>query len=67
MGDTEEGEKKRPNTIGIIAHRGDDMALLSEFARLYFGIAKIKNGAGYVFELIEKENHFSIQNIQKIE
>lgn len=60
-------EKKRPNTIGIIAHGGTIMALLSEFAGGSYFEYQVKNGAGYVFELIEKENHFSIQNIQKIE
>lgn len=62
-----EEEKKRPNAIGIIAHGGTIMALLSEFAGGSYFEYQVKNGAGYVFELIEKENHFSIQNIQKIE
>ena len=60
-------EKKSPNAIGIIAHGGTIMALLSEFAGGSYFEYQVKNGAGYVFELIEKENHFSIQNIQKIE
>lgn len=60
-------EKKSPNTIGIIAHGGTIMALLSEFAGGSYFEYQVKNGAGYVFELIEKENHFWIQNIQKIE
>ena len=62
-----EEEKKRPNAIGIIAHGGTIMALLSEFAGGSYFEYQVKNGAGYVFELTEKENHFSIQNIQKIE